>query len=363
MSSWVQIWFKRIRLWGAILAIAGGSNGLLSAGEPIIFGKEKSKADPVKDTKFGKEISKPWESLPDEATLNGIVPILPRSAPLDPKKDKRRIAELKERKNWMQYDRGELQDKAEDEEEQFGVRDYNLDESEKDDGTVRDLTFRDMGRNRGQFRSPGQSRPSSQQQRYNASQAAQQQRDREDAETEAKRDARAKLDLRGTGESVFGNAGQLNLKGWLEVGAIPNADRGESSSNDPLKTGAVPGLSREQQARREDFKNFLNGPSSGNPLPGASDALNQRSDFTRQINPGFAKPAEPIVRTGEDPNLFRPGANPYADAYNLPVDAYSPSRTPGFLPSPLLRPADVSRPSFSFEPPKMTGRAPGGHRQ
>jgi len=356
MNCRARIQCKRIILWGVTLVMAGGAS-FLSAGEPIIFGREKSKADPVKETKFGKEISKPWENLPETTPFNGIVPLLPRSMPVDPKKDKRRLAELREKKNWMLYEEGELQDKAEEEAEQFGVREYNFDE-EKEDGSIRDLTFKDMGRNRSQSRSPGQSRVSSQQQKQNANQTAHQQRAREDAEAEAKRDSRSKLDLRGTGESVLGTAGQLNLRGLSQAGAVPSAEKGEPSLSMVLNPGSAPELSREQQARREEFKSFLNGPSAANSLSGPSAPVGQRNDLIGSINPVFAKPADATAKTAGDPNTFRGApANPYANAYNSPVP---------FLPSPLLR-SDQPRSSaasFGTEPPKRSGFGTlGGHRQ
>jgi hypothetical protein len=343
--------------------MAGGSSWLLSAGEPIIFGREKTKADPVKETKFGKEISKPWENLSEPSPFN-IAPVLPRKAPFDPKKDKRRKAELEEKKNWIFVERGELQDKVDEEEDQFGVREYNFDESGKEDGTIRDLTFKDMGKNRADLRSPGQGRTSGQQQKQNANQAAQQQRrEREDAEDEAKRDSRSKLDLRGTGDPGLGTAGQVNLKGLLEIGAVPNAEKGDSSFN---SSGSGPDFSREQQARRNEFKSFLSGPSAPNTLSGPSDPINQRNDLTRQpANPVFPKPADPAVKTGGDPNLFRGApANPYADAYNSPAFDANSSRggVSGFgIRSPFFQPPETPRPSFGSEQPKMFNRSLGGH--
>lgn len=354
----VQTWFKRSALWVAAFAIAGGSSLPLSAGEPIIFGKEKTKADPIKDTKFGKELSKPWENLPESSPFNGIVPpILPRGTPQDPKKDKRRKAELEEKKNWMLYEKGELQDKAE-EEEQFGVREYNLEGAEKEDGSIRDLTFRRMDKNRGHSRSPGQSRTSSQQQRDNANQAAEQQRERVQADAEAERESR-KLDLRGTGQSEAGaiSAG-LDMKTLFDPNKARSAENANVALTDVLKSGAAPApaLSRQQIDRHEDFKRFLNGPSAANPLAGPSAPVNPRIDFTRPVNPVFPKAADPTLKNA-DPTVSRSGPNnPYADAYN--VSRYP--RTPGFLP---LGPPEPSRPpasSFGIEPPQRRGIG-GGH--
>jgi len=360
MNFQAQIWLKQRALWVLALAIVGGSSCWSSAGEPIIFGKEKSKADPIKDTKFGKELSKPWENLPESTPFNDIIPpILPRQTPQDPKKDKKRKAELEEKRNWMLYESGELQEKVE-EEEQFGVREYKLDESEKEDGSVRDLTFRKMDKNPGHSRSPGQSRTSAQRQKDNANQVAEQQREREEAEAETKRESR-KLNLRGTGQRDAASISDgLEMKPLFDPGQVRDAENKDAPRINALNSGAAPALSREQQARREEFKTFLNGPSAGSLTPGSSEPVNPRIDFTRQpINPIFPKGPDPSFKTGGDPIAAGRAPSPYD---NLPVDQYS--RTPGFLPSQLLKPPEPSRASgssFSMEPPKKIGRTLGGH--
>jgi hypothetical protein len=366
MNCLLRTCLKPSTLGFALVAIYGASHLALPAGESIIFGGEKRKSDPINDSKFGKELSKPWQNIPEASPFNGMVPpIMPRNAPLDLKKDKRRKAELEEKKNWMLYEDGELQERVEEEENQFGVRDSKMDELQREDGSIRDLTFSDMGRNRGQTRLSGQPRASNAQQKQDPNRAIQQQREREEVEAEAKRDSRYKLELGGTGESEAGvhTSKELDLKSIFEPDKVRNTPKSELSLADVLKSGTAPAVSREQQARRNEFKNLLNTPMA-NPLAGPSDPINQRKDFTLQpINPVMPKPADPALKSG-DPLVVRGGApNPYNPAA-MP-DSYSPRGTPGFLPSPFLNPPEPPRPassSFGFEAPRRPGLWNSGNR-
>ncbi len=117
-----------------LLAVARGM-----AGEAIIVGKEGSKTDAIKESKFGKELSRPWEKVSPDSPLNGFFPSLPRMNPIDPKADRKRKLDDREKKNWMTVLPGELQ--SEEEKKNFlGVREYEIEKEEDTDN----LMFREM---------------------------------------------------------------------------------------------------------------------------------------------------------------------------------------------------------------------------
>ena len=85
-----------------------------------------------------------------------------------------------------------------------------------------------------------------------------------------------------------------------------------------LNPGASPEAMREQQTKRDEFRNFLDNPKLGSPFAGPSDPINSRGDLTRQpVNPTM-----PQSLGGDTVN--RPNRSPFVPP-NIPQ---SPSPFP-----------------------------------
>jgi hypothetical protein len=266
------------------LAILLAAAAQVFAGEPIIVGKEKPKANAIKDTRFDKELSRPWENVAPDSALSGLIfPAMPRLEPIDPKADRKRKIQEREKKNWMSVLPGDLQ--AEEEAKNFlGVREYDLGKEEDSDN----LMFRDLQNDReGRDRTQGRSSRSSP--RTSAERAAE--ADELERELAARRAARLEASRAETQHGSH-TANALDFKGLL--GNAPGeSGRSEFSLRNIL--GGPEQQSRSQQATREEFKAFLNGqPSGPNSAGGLADPINSwRSDFTRQpLNPAIGRAPE-----------------------------------------------------------------------
>lgn len=267
-------------VFGSLLAA-----NLAFAGEPIIVGKEKPRPDAVKDSKFNKELSRPFDgkSMSPGAFDGIMLPTIPRlDAPVLKTDRKRRLQEL-EKKNWMYVKEGELQE--EEEKKNFlGVRDYDYKEEQESDN----LMFRDLERERSQP-SKNQSRSSSQQKEQPE---GSRRVDAEELQRELDARRAARESARGADYGAH-TSSELNLKGLL---APPSggANRGSDFSLKEM-LGAAPAAQNRNQALRDEFNAFLQGKSGGAPpAAGSGDLINSwRTDSTRQtFNPAIAKTPE-----------------------------------------------------------------------
>jgi hypothetical protein len=235
---------------------------------------------------------------------------------------------------------GELQ--AEEEEKNFlNVRDYSLDGIEKQDETgnlmFRPLSKDDTRRIPGQFRSPGD----------NARQPARSTAARE--EDESQNFSRPEKDPQ-LGAHM---SSELNFRSLFETkqagsdSLTPKFNKSELTLHSLLNSGGTE-TTREQQARREEFRNFLNKPA--NPLAGPSDPINSRDLTGRQpLNPTMPQPLGGRA-FGSSPGINRP------DALSLGLPRVNSTR-PGFSPSSFLTPQDpargAQRPPLNMEPRKF----------
>ena len=325
------------------------------AGEPIVIPSEKTKTPPpAHDTKvpprdvfrFGNKLSTP--SGFDVLTI----PIVPSHSPLDPKEQKRRKLERLERENWMVVGKGELQ--AEENEKSFlNVRDYSLDSLEKEDSRG-NLMFRNLDKD-GNQRLPGQFRSSKEPLRPSGARPGV-----EDEEEESKDKSRSEREESKEGAQV---SSALNFSKMFEPrrendSLTPRFNKSDLLLQRLLNDGISPEARREQQARSEEFRAFLDKRGSAAPLAGPSDPINFGSDFTKQpINPttpqlGGGVAAGSANRFGSPLPPTLPGS-PMGGG--LPT-AFAGAPAPGgFSAGPLLAPKpEPVRPmkQMTFDPPR-----------
>jgi hypothetical protein len=293
----------------SLLALLGASP-LTRGGEPIIVGGEKPKAAPAAENKApAREVFR----LREPSAFDVLsIPLSPDKKRLDPKEEKRRRLHELEKKNWMIVDQGELQ--AEEEEKNFlNVRDYSLQILEKSDESenlmFRPLSKDDTRRMPGQFRSDAA--------RQNAPRAAS---TGDDAETSSlnrsARDPEAGAHL--SSELNFRQMFQPRQSGSDSL--VPKFNKSDLTLHNLLNAGGNTESTREQQARRQEFQNFLNKPVSAGSLTGPSDPINSRSDLTRQpLNPTTPQPFG-----GEGPARLNGGTFGSAPAINRPNSSISP---------------------------------------
>jgi hypothetical protein len=331
------------------------------AGEPIIVGKERPKAsEPIQDSKFTKELFRPWDKSAPTSPLDGLVlPNIPR-IDIDPKKDRKRKLQELEKKNWISVKPGELQE--EEEAKNFlGVREYDLDK-EKD---TENLMFRDLQKDKdktaGQTKDKTQSR-SNQPSKDNQAAAQQQQRDADELqrELEARRAARDAATKSPNGvEYGAHTATELNFKNVF--GTAP----GSSSRSSDISLRDVLGGQQStpsQQALREEFKTFLNG--SPNTRGNGTDPINSwRNDATRQpLNPAIANEPKNDVF---NPSVFsqtRP-ASPFATPSTFDSGLKTPNTVPGLGLGGPSQPQRWTPPPTAAEIQRSMGLGTfGGHR-
>jgi hypothetical protein len=324
------------RVIAALLILGAGlanERCLVQAGEAIIIPNEKSKAGPLPDNRPlpPQEVFRLRDTTPGISPLDALgASIAPdqKKKRLDPKEERRRRLEALEKKNWMMVNPGELQ--AEEDDKNFlGIRDYSLDGLEKEDQSG-NLMFRsskdDNRRVPGQFRSPSdptsvsQARQPGQREKAPAAPVE----DQNDTPAAPRKDPQQ-------GPHI---SSELNLKSMFETrqssdSLTPKFNKSELTLQTLLNSGAPSEATREEQARREEFRNFLNTPKALSPLAGPSDPINSRSDLTRQpLNPTFGQPfgSENPGRAGTapfatPPNATRPSAIPGLAGFDSPRDS------------------------------------------
>jgi len=332
----------------ASLAVLGGWS-LALAGDPIVVGGEKPKVTPGAESKAtAREVFRLRDVAPDSFPLDVLsIPLLPEKKRLDPKEEKRRKLQELEKKNWMLVDQGELQ--AEEEEKTFlNVREYSVDGLEKQTDTpnlmFRPLSKDDNRRIPGQFRSaPDKSRQAAPRDSGASDEPETPSFTPSDKDPELGAHMSSELNFRRMFESR--QSGDDSL--------APKFNKSDLTLQSLLNAGGNAESTREQQARREDFRNFLNRPGSATPLAGPSDPINGRSDFTRQpLNPTTPRPFAPenSAAFGSGPGANRP--NPFSAG--LPA-VNSPRPAAGFAAGPFLSTPDTARGAqrpINFDPPK-----------
>ena len=330
--------FSTPTLAGALAALAlFFSLPVARSGEPIQFSNDKAKQTPGNPQQPDADLFKTSKAKrPASAPLNNtLTPFINYGGSLDPK-DERRLKNIRdEKKNWMLLEPGELQKREEEEESEFGGKSIAIDDLE--DNPDGNYLF------------------------YNSSSQKSQKAPRpQNAPVE---DDQPKKDNRSL--SVFGpreaekpgahTSSELNLKNLIDTSQIDATkfNTKEASLFQFLKDNSAPAPDRDQQARRDSFRDFINGPQAPSQQ-GISDPINFRGDLTQQrMNP--VMPARPGLEisaptTGSEGFSTKPplgGAFTPGKAAALPdlISSTAPRQpTPGSsLPSPFLTPNDPSR--------------------
>lgn len=364
MSCLVVKWPRGWTFTPCFTALFFCSRALLSAGDPIIITKEKSKneskLEPPTESRFGLDLFKPWERMPSGSPFDVTPPSsTERTTPYDRKREKKLQNAEDERKNWLLLEPGELQ-KKDDEEYSFGVRDYNLDGIDKEN-TSRNYLFYGLAesRNSGQGRSPGrsQSRVPGQAQSRNT----RPEQPREDADADSKRtESRDSLKLFGNSESQSGahTASELNLKSLFDPSQSGGALSGKMDQSEPslqslFNPGGASIRTPAQQARMDEFKQILNASPSGSSLSSPLAPAGFPNDLNRQqSDPGLARPLDIYGKSPGNPTTTLPN---FGGAPNRPISPGLPSaglpemnspRASGFnsLPSPAFAPSGRTPP-------------------
>ena len=329
---------------------------LAHSGEPIQFSNDKAKPAPGSPQQPDADLFKTSRAKrPPSAPLNnGLTPFISYGGSLDPK-DERRLKNIREeKKNWMLLEPGELQQRDEDEENQFGGKSITMDNVERD----RDSYL---------FPAPQKSEKAPRQQNAPVE------------DDQPKKDNRS-LSIFGPREAEkpgAHTASELNLKNLIDPSQIDATkfNNNEASLFQFLKDNAAPAPDRDHQARRDSFRDFINGPQPNGAPQGISDPINFRTDLTQQrMNPvlpsqtglEMSAPAKGAEGFSSRPPLggaFTPGK---ASALPDLISSAAPRQPmPGSsLPSPFLTPNDpskASRPSvmggslFNRETPRRGG--------
>jgi hypothetical protein len=293
----------------SVLVGVGVSTLILSlpvfGGDKIIVSEGKSVADPSKDLKLGNDLFKARTKLEQSPFDHGLLgmPTLPQASRLNRKEEDRLKAREDERKNWMFVNPGELQRREEDE-STLGVENNPLAGLERKD-SGRNLMFHGLGdqQNTSGQRLPGQLlTPSERQEQAESRQAAQQQRDRTEAEDDTRRQSKT-FDLGGSKEVGAHTASELNFSKMLNPGQkeLTAAGGGADFSLRSLM-GTGPVRTKEQQARADDFNKLINVQPQSSFGMGSTLAVAQPAGGT---TPGFSsKLPEPSASRPSGSELF-----------------------------------------------------------
>jgi hypothetical protein len=308
---------------------------VVHAGDPIQFSNGKAKPAPNETRPGDKDVFKSLNKskAAPASPLNSITPFITQGRPTDSKEERRLKNIREEKKNWMLLEPGELQQREEDEERQFGGRSVAIDDNDTERGNY---LFYGVGQQKSE-KPQNAPRP-------------------DDSEDQAKKDTRSM--------SIFGprqaeqpgahTANELNLKGLIDPTQV-NANR--INNNDTLlfqflKDNSTPAADRDQQARRDNYRDFINGPQPNSPAPGLSDPINFRTDLTQErMNPimptraGFDLPPTKTPDSFSAKPSFGGGLAP-ARAPGLPEIGAAVPRQPmtgPSLPSPFLTPNDADK--------------------
>jgi len=309
------------------------------AGEPIQFSNDKAKPAPTDPQQpVDADMFKTWNKSkrPAGSPLNSLTPFITPGRGMDPK-DERRLKNMQdEKKNWMLLEPGELQKREEDEEGKFGGRGVAIDNL--DDNQDRNYLFHNANQQKSEKGPRPHNSPS-------------------DTDDQSKKENRS-LNVFGPREAEktgAHTATELNLKNLIDPSQVnaTKINNNEASLFQFLKDNSAPPPDRDQQARRDSFRNFINGPQANPAAPGISDPINFRTDLTQErLNP--VTPA----RSGLD--MTAPGKTSDGFSAKPPLGAgLTPGRPAGLpemissaprqpmtgpsLPSPFLTPNDPGK--------------------
>jgi hypothetical protein len=287
-------------------------------------------------------LSRPWEKAAPESPLNGLIfPTIPRADSWDPKADRKRKLQQREKKNWMSVVPGELQE--EDESKNFlGVRQYDLEQEDDSDN----LMFRELqnDRNSSQGNSRGQNRSGAQKE----NQRSTGRNDAEELERELAARRAARMETRAESQLGAHTASELNFNGIF--GTAPSESKRSDLSLRDVLGASEQQASKSQQALRDEFKAFLHGqPNNPSGASGSfSDPVHtSRSDFTRQsMNPAIGRAPE----ARNDAFGAQPGFAP-----SRPSNPFGGS---GFSDNSLARPSIPGFPSPAYGPAPSSAARP-----
>lgn len=296
----------------ALLAFAA----LAYAGDPIQVSGDKGKQTPGGDTRpVDPNAFKSWNKSKGPA-LNGLTPYIAGQSS-DPKEDRRLKNARDEKKNWMLLEPGELQKRDDEEQAKFGGRSVALD---SDDDSSRNYLFHNVAQQKSD--KPRNATPA-------------------DSDDEPRKDGRAVsvLGQREQDKQGAHTVSDLNLKGLIDPSQINAAKfNNEASLFQFLKESSPPGADRDQQARRESFREFINGPQPNAPSGGIGDPINFRTDLTQErmnptmpTRPGFDLPASKPA----DSFLSAPTVGGLGHAQSLPDMMTTRAPMGSALPSPM----------------------------
>jgi hypothetical protein len=303
------------------------------AGDPIQFSGDKAKPAPggVETRPVDNDVFKGWNKSKGSvsAPLNPLTPFITPGRSMDSKQERRLKNVREERKNWMLLEPGELQKREEQEEDEFGGRGLAIDDF--DDQETSNYLFHNVTQD---------NKPRNAPVRNHAREA--------DDET-PKKDTRS-LSIFGPRETEKAGAhtaSELNLKGLIDTSqGGPHLNKNEASLFQFLKDNSPAVSDRDQQSRRDSFRNFINGGPPSGPAPsGLSDPINFRTDLTQErmnpIMPNRPSFDLPSTAPSKAPDSFltrQPAGFTPGRAQGLPEMVSPAQRQPmgPHVPSPLL---------------------------
>ena len=275
-------------------ALAGAS--VLRAGEAIQFSREKGQPNtaPKTTSRLPKESQNTLDGIQFRNPFQVAPSISPLNKPSDAREDRRKRNADLEKKNWMVYDQGELQEK-DDEEGAFGIHDSSI---EKDDGTEGSIFARkdDDGNNTGR---PRMSTTLTRLPGRNRNQPA----PAKAAEAPRSEASRTTLGFSKTGGKDGPVAGDhvskdLDLQGAADVekSSKLSPDERSKASLKELGQGAFGGQMREDRNRpRSDFNGNAPGASANSYKPfGGGESLGSKSGFSpgaASASPSLSSPS------------------------------------------------------------------------
>ena len=289
-------WFALgIIVAGLVLSTLAPAHG----GESILFSREKPKAAPEKGSLV------PREGLDGRNRLGPITPFdidlpnQPQSRSRNAQKDRKQKAAELEKKNWMVYSPGELQER-EEENTAFGIRDLEL---EKDDGTGEGF-FAPKDDDKGRPRPPSQSnRPAAPNSKQSGEDASKNPGDDNSSKQESQKQKDAKL----TDSSLKsllpkGNDTRLNL-GSAKAGTAPGGEAGDSSGLRSLLSGSANDRTVGQPVRPQTDADVRFSPGSITALkPSGLDSLASGNSWRTDASskPGAPAFTPPTTRRADD---------------------------------------------------------------
>jgi hypothetical protein len=327
--------FETRTLSGALAALALlFSVFIAAAGEPIQFSNDKARSTPGSpqqrvDPDAFKSGNK--SRISAGSPLNSLTPFITPGTANDPKHDKKLQNVQDEKRNWMLLEPGELQKREEEEEGKFGGSGLSMDNL--DDRQDRNYLFYNAGQQKSEN-------------------APRQQNGASDSDDEPRKNNRSVLGSREAEKQGAHTSSELNLKNLINPSQVNAAkfNNNEASLFQFLKESSTPAPDKDQQARRDNFRDFINGPQGGSTPSGMSDPINFRTDLTQErLNPIMPRAGfDMSVPKGDSfsgraplPSGFTPGR-----AAGLPEMISSQPRLPwtaNSLPSPLAIQNDASK--------------------